>query len=111
MQLLSIVHKINYFFDCNPTIDVGRVFLDTPKASENVLHEGILFKLTKYGINSKVLILPTNYLHEQYQRVQQNGQSSSWELIKSGVIKSRYLVPLFLYKWLLIFINDLPDNP
>ena len=40
-----------------------------------------------------MLTLPTNYLHEHYQRVVQNGKSSSWELIKSGVIKSRYLAP------------------
>ena len=31
-QLLSIVHDINTFFDFDPTIDVGSVFLDISRA-------------------------------------------------------------------------------
>ena len=35
LQLL-IVNKINSSFDCDPTIDVGGIFLDIPKVSGNV---------------------------------------------------------------------------
>ena len=105
-QLLSIVHEINSSFDCDPTIDVSGVFLDISKAFDKVWHEGILFKLKTYGVNGEVLTLLTNYLYERYQRVVLNGQTSSWELVKSGVPQGSILGPLFF----LIYINDLPDN-
>ena len=105
-QLLSIVHEINSSFDCDPTIDVSGVFLDISKAFDKVWHEGILFKLKTYGVNGKLLTLLTNYLHERYQRVVLNGQTSSWNLVKSGVPQGFVLGPLFF----LIYTNDLPDN-
>ena len=76
------------------------------KAFDKVWHDGILFKLKTYGINCKVLTLLTNYLHERYQRLLLNGQTSSWELVKSGEPQGSVLGPLLF----LIYINYLPDN-
>ena len=84
-QLLSIVHDINSSSDCDPTQDVKGVFLDISKVFDKVWHEGLLHKLETYGVKGEVLNLLRNYLHERYQRVVLNGQTSSWELIKSGV--------------------------
>ena len=106
LQLLSIVHEINLSFDCDPTIDVSGVFLDISKALDNVWHEEILFKLTTYGVNGKILTWLTSYLHETIQRVVINGQTSTWELIKFGVSQGSELGP----KSFFIYINDLPDN-
>ena len=105
-QLLSVVHEINSSLDCNPTIDVRGVFLDISKAFDKVWHEGLLFKLESYGIGGELLNLFKDYLHEPQQRVVLNGQSSSWEAIKSGVPQSSVLGRLLF----LIYINDLSDG-
>ena len=70
------------------------------------LHEGILVKLKTYSVNGEVLTLLTNYLHERYQTVELNGQTSSWELDNSGESQGSALGPLFF----LTYINDLPGN-
>ena len=69
----------------NPTIDVIGVFLDITKAFDEVWHKGILFKLESYGIRGELLNLFKDYLQGHQQKVVRNGQSSSWEAIKSGV--------------------------
>ena len=72
-------------------IGVSGIFLDISKAFDKMWYEGILFKLKTYGVNGEVLILLTNYLHERYQSVVLKGQTSSWELVKSGGLKDLYL--------------------
>ena len=94
-QFLSIVHEINSSFDCDPTIDVSGVFLDISKTFDKVWHEGILFNFKIYGVNGEVLTLLTNYLYECYQRVLLNRQTSSWELVKSGVLQGSVLAPYY----------------
>ena len=64
-QLLSIVHETNSPLDCNPTIDVGGVFLDISKAFDKVWHEGLLFRLESYGIGGELLNLFKDYLQER----------------------------------------------
>ena len=106
LQLLSIADKINSSLDFNPTINVRGVFLDISKAFDKVWHEGLLFKLESYGIGGELLNLFKDYLHESQQRVVLNGQSSSWEAIKSGVPQGSVLSSLLF----LIYINDFSDS-
>ena len=105
-QLLSIVHDINSSFDCDLTIDVRGVFLDISKAFDKVWHDRILFKLETYGIKGKLLNLIKNYLHTRYPSVVVKGQTSTCELIKSGVPQGSVLSSLMF----LVYINDLPDK-
>ena len=80
--------------------------LDVSKGFDKVWHKGLLYKLETYGVKGEVWNVLRNYLHEHYQRVVLNGNTSSWELIKSGVPQVSVLDPLTY----LIYINDLPDK-
>ena len=74
-QLLSIIHEIQTAFDENPTADVRGVFLDISKAFDKVWHDGIIFKLKSYSVESELLSL-LKHLENREQRVVLNGQTS-----------------------------------
>ena len=84
-QLLSIIHEIQSAFDEISNMDVRGIFLDISKAFDKVWHDGLLFKLKKYGIEGDLLLLLKNYLKNCKQRVVLNGQTSECRKTNSGV--------------------------
>ena len=53
-SVLSIVHDINSWFDCDPTHDVTGIFLGISKAFDKVWQEGLLLKLKTYGVKGEI---------------------------------------------------------
>ena len=90
----------------NPSLEVQGVFLDISKAFENVLHDELIYKLKRNGINGNLLRLIYSLLSDRYPRVVLNGQTSNWNKIKAEVPQWSILGPLFF----LIYINDLHSD-
>ena len=106
LQLLSITHEIYKFFDCNPSVDARGTFLDISKAFDKVWHNGLIYKLKSYSVESKLLNLIQNYLTYRQQRVLLNGRTSKSTNILAAIPRGSVLGPLLF----LIYINDLPDT-
>ena len=82
-QLIHVSHLIYKGLDCSDKI--ACVFLDLSKAFDRVWHDGLLFKLEKIEIRSRLLSWFKSYLTGRRQRVFLNGKCSSFLPIFFGV--------------------------
>ena len=56
-QLVSITHEIYSVFNCNPSLEVGGVFLDLSQAFDKVWLDGLIYKLKSLDISGSPLKL------------------------------------------------------
>ena len=105
-QLISITRNIYRAFDANPSLEVQAVFLHLSKTFYKVWLEELSYKLKNNGINGNALRLIESFLHNKYQRVVLNDQSSSWPSIRAGVPQGSVLGLLFF----LTYISNLPEG-
>ena len=75
-QLIAVTHNIFTACDANPSLEVRGIFLDLSKAFDRVWHKGLIHKLKNIGIDGNLLSLIESFLHNRYQTVVLNGQSS-----------------------------------
>ena len=81
--LITTTHDLLSSFNSKSQIDVA--ILEFSKAFDTVPHAGLLGKLEHYGIDSKILLWITNFLHNRKQRVVVDGSFSNFADVESGV--------------------------
>lgn len=103
----STIHqvcRINNFISQNKSIkkSTGLVLLDIEKAFDTVWHDGLLFKLKKFGFSTSIIKLINSFLSKREFKVFLNGSFSDPKLIPAGIPQGSLLSPT-LYS---LFISD-----
>ena len=101
-QVLSITHTIGKAFVCNPPLDTRSVYLEISKAFDMVWHDGLIYKLKRYGISGQLVCLIQGFFKDRKQRTVLNGHTSNCGDISAGEPQGSILGPLFF----LVYIND-----
>ena len=85
------------------------VFVDISIAFDKVRHKDLIFKLKQNGISVKLLNSINDFLKNRRQRVDLNGQFSSWADVNAGVPQGSILRPL-LFLMNIDVKNDLSSS-
>ena len=82
------------------------VFGDISKAFDRVWHQGIIFKLNKYGISGSLNNWFKSFMSNRMQRVVVDGHSSNYGIVNAGVPQGSVLGSMLF----IVFINDIAEG-
>ena len=85
------------------------VFVDISIAFDKIWHKDLIFKLKQNGISVKLLNSINDFLKNRRQRVDLNGQFSSWADVNAGVPQGSILRPLLFLMYIDVK-NDLSSS-
>ncbi|PFX12767.1 RNA-directed DNA polymerase from mobile element jockey [Stylophora pistillata] len=100
-QLLAFYHEIGQSLDKGLQSDI--VYLDLAKGFDSVSHQGLLLKLSQYGVSGKLLQWFDSYLDGRGQQCLVHGFTYSRSPVPSGAPQGSIPGPLLF----LVYVNDL----
>ena len=99
-------HEIFLSFDCNPPLEIHRVFLYISKVFHRVWFDGLSLKLKQNAVSGKLFQLIASFLTGRFQSVILNGQTLDWQTIRPDVSQLSSLGPLYF----LTYVNNQTSN-
>jgi len=100
-NLVEYMDEVTSLLDSGVSVDA--VYIDYAKCFDKISHRHLLYKISKYGIEDKVLEWLKNWLYGRNQRVCLNGVASPSSEVTSSVIQGSILGPILFT----IFSNDI----
>lgn len=103
-QVLRITEHVLSKFNHTWPAGTGAIFLDVAKAFDKVWHNGLIYKLFKFGVPDRLVLILRDYLQHRSFRYRVEGTLSSPHPIRAGVPQGSVLAPLLFT----LYTSDMP---
>ena len=104
LQLLDVLDDLTSAYDEGKQTDI--VYLDMKKVFGTVSHKRLLLKLKVCGFGDEIVCWIKDFLKDQKQRVNVNGEFFDWKSISSVILQESVLGTVLF----IIYLNDLLDK-
>ena len=106
--MLCFFEEITKWVDHESPVDV--IYLDFQKAFDKVPHQRLILKLKSHGMGNSIINWIELWLTDKRQRVDVDGEVSSWKSVVSGSPQGYVLGSILFLVCRGLYINDLEEG-